>query len=561
MSICPILVLAWAWAAPAPTLDAGTWVRPSLSVLPVAVARCHPASSGEMLREWKEEHPSKGGKKHPNPPAESRLEEMARQRDRVCEEVRLGTETGGKRWTGLPALRRFDSNPLPEDLEQELTIALEKGMGKLEDRLPRLASPLREDLAAAAVDRARHLESDFQKNSMVAEKAHEEDIVSSQTRRMRNAGWVLAQRVEDLRLSRRRGAWFVEGTRTLGAWRFDPEASLFRRKALWDERFQEEVVDPSRASAAAFGAGGFDSRLLSLEDFRFTAQLESCERGLRPSGRIASDTEADLRSGRRFVYRERVLEPDGATRVNAAGYGFLESGEGTSWTLRHIGGRDPYDGMVVQELPGDGWAVLGLERTPWERGGPAPSGGPRAELDGHPVAWTLFGGWRRNAPGDLPGQSLFADLSGSWVDLSGALRDRSATGSSSRSLDAGLSVGCELGWIGRWNLRRLFLEGGGGVGLRWLAIPLGSVRDSGEVSTAASFGDATRLSCWQPHLDVLGGVQWSITPGSGIGLRCRWEAWREEPQWTAASRLGDFRPAQGGFGPGRFSLSLEWVGG
>ncbi|HXP90527.1 MAG TPA: hypothetical protein VN931_06325, partial [Fibrobacteria bacterium] len=62
MMIALLLHLSAAQPADIP-LDAGTWVRKSLSVLPVATAPCVPASAEEMRREWKEEHPQKGKRK------------------------------------------------------------------------------------------------------------------------------------------------------------------------------------------------------------------------------------------------------------------------------------------------------------------------------------------------------------------------------------------------------------------------------------------------------------------------------------------------------------------
>lgn len=563
-----ILAVAAGDAAVVP-LDAGTWLRPSLSVLPIAAAPCQPASTREMLEEWKADHPAKGRKK-PKPPSEEELGARARGRDRICEEVRRGVEAGGARWTGLSAMHRFDANPLPEELDGRMREALEKGMPRLESTLPELAQPLREWLEGVAVDRAQHLESDFQKNSMVSEKAHEEDIVASQTRKVRDAAWILAQRVEGLRLHRAKGLWIVSGRRTLGLWRFRADPSRFRRAASWESAFETEIVDPSRAAAAAFGAGAFDARLLELEDFRFTAQMESSEKGWRPWARISIDTDTDLRPGRRFIYRERALQADGSTRTETVGYGFLEDGgasdRGTTWRLRHIGGRDPYDGLVAQEVPGNIWAVLGVERTVWESSNaPASSSGPGWHLDEPPEAWGIRGGWRGPAPGDLPGQSLYLDLSASWASLSGTFSDRDATGMVLRYLGGAWGLDVSGGWVARWNIRRLFFVGGAGVGIRRLGVGFsgtgGTEATSGGAGLDPEMFHANGLALWQPHVDLVAGLQFSATAYSGLGLQLRYEAWRGEPDWKASGGASDFRSISGSLQPSRLSLALQWVGG
>ena len=549
--------------APVVPLDEGTWVRPSLSVLPVAVAPCVPTPPRRMLEEWRSEHPAKG-KRKPTPPGEGRLRELAAGRDRMCEEVRREAEAGGKDWTGLPSQHRFDANPLPDDLETRAHEALEKGFGQLDRVLPSLAEPLGSWLSGSALDRARHLESDFQKNSMVAEKAHEDDIVAAQTARVRDAAWILAERIEGLQLRRTKAGWSISGRRRLGMWHFEAARSGFRQRLGREEGFETEIVDPSRAAAAAFGAGSFDAVLRGFEDFRFTAQMDSSSRGMRPAARIESDTEADLRSGRRFVYRERVREQDGSTRWEQVGYGFLESGSGDSWTLRHIGGRDPYDGLVAREVPGDLWWVLGVERTPWQVEGAGAGSGPSMRVDGTPVGWGLRGGWRGHVPGDLPGQFLYLDLAGSWNSLEGKVEETDGSWEYERRLGGGWMADLSAGWLRRWNLRRLFLVGGAGMGARWLGIAFSG--EAGAAGTGGSGWDpalqqASGLSAWQPHLDLVAGAQLSATVASGLGFQVRWEAWSGAPDWKASGSSGDIGSLSGSIRPGRLSLCLQWVGG
>jgi hypothetical protein len=561
MMIALLLHLSAAQPADIP-LDAGTWVRKSLSVLPVAAAPCLPVHAEEMRREWKEEHPQKG-KRKPKPPSEEELRRRALERDGVCNEVARRVEAAGSEWTSLPDFHRFDRNPLPQGLEERASKALEHGMPGLEKELPDFAAPLKDWLSETSLDRAKTLESDYQKNSMVAEKAHEEDIVGAQTATVRNAAWLLALRVEGLRLTRRKGVWSITGRRTLGVWHFDARTSRFRRIALWNGNFELDVADPERAAGAALGAGSFDSRLLGLEDFRFTAQLESSEGGLRPLALLKPHSIEDLRPNRRFVYKEQVLEPDSSTRLETVGYGYLESGndQDTSWTLRHIGGRDPYDGLVAQEVPGNTWAVVGVTWGPWSvgNGGASPvamnvqSAGP---------AWGLEGGWRGNTPGDLPDQSLFADVSANYAQLTGTIVDQEVTFGPKpiRDFDGAWTVGVSGGWLVRWPVRRLFLVAGAGAGFRYLAIPLDAATSSSSATDPAFF-DANLVSAWQYHLDLVAGAQWSISVGFGMGLQMGWEVLRNDPSWTANTHLGDFGVGAPSLGPGRFHFALQWVAG
>ena len=569
MMIALLLHLSTAQPADIP-LDAGTWVRKSLSVLPVATAPCAPASPEEMRREWKEEHPQKG-KRKPKPPSEEELRRRALDRDRLCKDVARRVEEAGSEWTSLPELHRFDRNPLPQDLEERASKALEHGMPGLEKELPDLAGPLKDWLSQTSLDRAKSLESDYQKNSMVAEKAHEEDIVGAQTASVRNAAWLLAMRVEGLRLVRRKGVWSIVGRRTLVVWHFDARTSRFRRSARWEDAFDLETEDPSRASYAALGVGSFDSRLLGLEDFRFTAQLESTEGGLRPLALLRPHSIEDLRPNRRFVYKEQTLESDSSTRMETVGYGYLETGndQDTSWTLRHIGGRDPYDGLVAEEVPGNNWAVVGVTCGPWSVGSGGASPAAMSVQSAGP-AWGLEGGWRGNTPGDLPDQSLYADLSANYAPLTGDLEARSSSSQTGgpqivnagyRSFDAAWTVGASAGWLVRWPVRRLFLEAGAGAGFRYMAIPLTGMGQAASAGAGPdpAFFDANLVSAWQYHLDLVAGVQWSISVGFGLGLEAGWEVLRNDPSWTANTHLGDFGVGAPSLGPGRFHVALQWV--
>jgi len=571
MMIALLLHLSAAQPADIP-LDAGTWVRKSLSVLPVATAPCVPATPEEMRREWKEEHPQKG-KRKPKPPSEEELHRRAVDRDRLCKDVARRVESAGSEWTTLPELHRFDQNPLPQDLEERASKALEHGMPGLEKELPNLAGPLRDWLSQTSLDRAKTLESDYQKNSMVAEKAHEEDIVGAQTATVRNAAWLLAMRVEGLRLVRRKGVWSVSGRRTLGVWHFDARTSRFRRIGRWNEPFDLDVADPERMADAALGAGSFDGRLLDLEEFRFTAQMESSEGGLRPLALLRPHSIEDLRPNRRFVYEEQVEGPGTTTRMETVGYGYLESGndKDTSWTLRHIGGQDPYDGLVVQEVPGTGWAVVGLTWWPWSTGNGGASSTALDVSKGGP-AWGLEGGWRGNVPGDLPDQSYYVDVAANYAPLTGDLEARAGSTQTGgpqivnagfRTFDAAWTAGASAGWLVRFPVRRLCLVAGAGGGVRYLAIPLtgmGQTESTGGGPDRAFF-DANLVSAWQGHLDLVAGAQWSFSVGFGLGLQMGWEFLRNDPSWTARSNLGDFGVGVPSLGPGRVHFALQWVAG
>jgi hypothetical protein len=74
-----------------------------------------------------------------------------------------------------------------------------------------------------------------------------------------------------------------------------------------------------------------------------------------------------------------------------------------------------------------------------------------------------------------------------------------------------------------------------------------------------AFFDANLVSAWQYHLDLVAGVQWSISVGFGLGLEAGWEVLRNDPSWTANTHLGDFGVGAPSLGPGRFHVALQWV--
>jgi hypothetical protein len=255
------------------------------------------------------------------------------------------------------------------------------------------------------------------------------------------------------------------------------------------------------------------------------------------------------------------VESDGATREATVGYGYLESRgiSDSTWTLRHIGGRDPYDGLVAEEVPGNTWAVLGVEYWPWAIGGSAPAPSSLTVQKAGP-AWGIGGGWRGNTPGDLPDQSLYMDFSANYASLTGRMeRQETFGGPLTRDLDGAWTVGVSTGWLARWPIRRLFLVAGAGVGARYMAVSLKDAAATGGADPA--FFDANRISTYQYHLDLVGGAQWSFSVGFGLGLEVGWEILRSDPAWMARSKLGDFGVGAPGLEPGRVHFALQWVGG
>ncbi len=552
---------------PAPmTLDDGTWIRKSISVLPVALAPCQKTPDKELRSEWKQSHPKK------NPSKEDILA-LSRRNAEVCEDVRRNLDERADRFTEITHLHRFDHNPLEQGAEDRLRRELEhEGFrGRFEKALQReLGVPLVEILDRTALERAKSLESDFQKNSMVTEKTKTEDITANQTALVRKAAYLFALRIDGLRVSRTKAGWTVHARRQLEIWKFDPARRIFTPRASWDDAVGGKAFpDPEALASQVWTNSGFDSRILALDEFRFTAQFEEVvEKGWRPAAVIHANTDADLRVHRRFLYLENRLVPGHGSVRESVGWGYLDQANtaDSSYRIRHIGGQDPYDGLVVEEVPGTSWQILSFSLVPGR------SDNQPASVSGASVRFSpesemgveLRLGTRGNLPGDWPNQNLLIDLAlqsqpvSAWLEQ-GTPRPVEQSGTWM------LGMGAEVGWTVRYPIRRLALTGGAGFGGRWQMLPLHpayyltSASENVPSTPPHSFARLDRTQAW---LGLRAGAQWSLSVSNGIGAEIGWEAWRSPGTWSTGGS-GSSQEVSGGThaGPGPWRLSLQWIFG
>ena len=104
--------------------------------------------------------------------------------------------------------------------------------------------------------------------------------------------------------------------------------------------------------------------------------------------------------------------------------------------------------------------------------------------------------------------------------------------------DAGLLTGwgIEPGWAWRGNVRRLFYEVGAQAGLRANLVFL-----SGNVYTNTPYDDPTTTQLYQDNANWLqnfeflvslhGGLSWSLTPWSGIGVEADYDLLDGRTDW------------------------------
>jgi hypothetical protein len=592
-----VLVLgACVWAQPARQLDAGTWVRKSFSVAPGAVGEC---PDDEAFLKRAAVHFKIGQLPlHLREEAWIKARGRAGQMKAACQEMRGSMERSLMRdWSGLLSMERFDVNRLPPELlANDAQFFLKQGTQGLKEKLQAdLGDTLRSALAATALSRGRHLEADYQKNSLMSDKLKTEDLTESELSIVRKSAYLALLRVRKVDLvleehvvkekkgkERRESHWEGKAEMELALYSFDPVTKSFRL-AFQDQlsRSESEGSPASIGQQMASGAGVFSSRILELPPFRFTSQTISLDGNwLRPASVFQANTRADLRVHRRFRYLETQEGKNGQDRQEVIGYGFLDRVRGDSaCRVRHIGGQDPYIGMSLEEVPGTWWATLGYAWSEPQLSSDVPAADRNGErfyvrhLSPSPTVRLEI---RGNAPGDGVYQYFGLDLAGSLGDAEGSL-DQFRKDSVALSLPVtGFATGeMALNWGLRFPIRRLFLVAGLQAGVRgsWLFLGneqlthwdstrsrLQSTSDAaGETYWTDTRGaqDARAVDAW---LGLVAGAQWSLSVNHGFGVEWRWEALRGRSDWDITQSNGDgiSVPSNEG-GLGKMQLIFQWV--
>jgi len=544
--LLPALASVAAAQEPARTLDAGTWVRQSLTVVPAQVGECPPVEDFERRAFQRMEG------RDPR-----RMREIARAQAReerdYCEDARqsLAAHLGGD-WSGLLSMQRFDRNDLPpdriEDVRQAVGVTPWPAMPEILSR--DLSDTLRGLLAAKALDRSQHLMSSADQNSSVAIKMKTEDVTDTELSLLRGSAHVLALRVTGLNADRGRKGLSFRASFSAAIWSFDPSTRAFAPEGAWAVSDAEGGPPGSAGAQVANTARSLGQQILDIKVFHFTTQILSGNVGnwINPASTFSTNTGADLHLNRRFRYFENRETAGGSTVAVPAGYGYLDEhvAQDSIWRLRHIGGIQPYAGLVLEEVPGDQWGFLSLTQVSSRIADGAETLGVSqrngARYVGVRSASPL---WELRLGGRTPlgsAHSFFTlDMPIYFGDVHGALEDVdyiSIRDSGERDMeDAGLLTGwgIEPGWSWRGNVRRLFYEVGAQAGLRANLVFL-----SGNVYTNyGDYGSNTQLykdnANWLENVEFLvalhGGLSWSLTPWSGIGLEVDYDLLDGRTDW------------------------------
>jgi len=541
--LLPLLAAAAMAQEPARSLDAGTWVRQSLTVVPVQVGECPPAETFERR-----------AFRRLNAEAMFRMREVARNQAReehaYCEEAResLGRQLEGD-WSGLLSMQRFDHNDLPsdriEDVRQAVGVTPWPGIPEVLAR--DLSDTLRGLLVAKALERSQHLMSSEDQNSSVATKMKTEDVTDTELSLLRGSAHVLAMRASGLDVDRGRKGLSFRANFAVAIWSFDPSTRTFAPEGAWAASDAEGGA-PGNAGAQVASAGrGVGQRILGLQQFHYTTQILAGNAGnwINPASTFSTNTGADLRLNRRFRYLENREDAGGNTVAVPAGYGYLDEhlSQDSIWRLRHIGGIQPYAGLVLEEVPGDQWGFVSLTQVSFRIAGGAETLGV-AQQEGtryvgirsaSPI-WELRFGARTPLGSshsfftlDMP--FYVGDVHGELEDVDGGKYGRDME-------DAGLLAGwgIEPGWAWRGNVRRLFYEVGAQAGLRanlvFLSNSVSTINNSVDPSTTQLYQDnANWLQNFEFLVSLHGGLSWSLTPWSGIGLEVDYDLLDGRTDW------------------------------
>jgi len=535
------LLIASLHAAPVErTLDAGTWVRQSLTVLPVAVEDCpsqdHFAGG------------SVGVDDVLGVVVGERLHDGSRTARSFCLEARNAViATLGGDWSRLTGYSRFDNNALPAPLLQKLSQSfLVQGSDFTQELSATIGDTLRAVVASKAQDRSEHLRSSLQENSAVAIKMKTMDDTDDELALLRGSAHVLALRVTGLdvdRMTNKDGRRFKARFHAT-VWSFDPITKTFTQEAMFDQEESAREKTGFQAGNQVAENARMTDKLLDVKAFRFTTQVLSSKEGwwLRPASKFITNTSADLVVNRRFRYMENRGGDGQSDKLVQAGYGYLDGRIviDSSWRLRHIGGIRPYSGLILEEIPGSTWGIGAFTWAPSLIGTPQDTMGRTSDdrhvTITHASPMLEFRVGVRSNIGDLPNQHFLFDMPFYFANVNGALNEDlpsiqrdSLKVRSQMPLSFLWGVGFEPGWCFRYPIRRVMFTGGVQAGLHINLVELGDeqvVDQYGHDQTwrydkddlPLTDSDVRQLMNLDGTVSVRGGVQFSLTPWSGIGL-------------------------------------------
>jgi len=546
MHLFSSLLIAILPAAPAErTLDAGTWVRQSLTVLPVAVEDCP-----------SQDHFSGGSVGVDDVlgvVAGERMHDGSRTARSFCLEARNAViATLGGDWSRLTGYSRFDNNPLPSALLQKLSQSfLMQGSNFTQELSSTIGDTLRAVVASKAQERSEHLRSSLQENSAVAIKMKTVDITDEELALLRGSAHVLALRVTGLdvdRMTNKDGRRFKARFHAT-VWSFDPVSKTFTQEAMFDKEESAREKTGFEAGNQVAENARMTDKLLDVKAFRFTTQVLSSKEGwwLRPASKFITNTSADLVVNRRFRYMENRGGGEGQSdKLVQAGYGYLDGRIviDSSWRLRHIGGIRPYSGLILEEIPGSTWGIGAFTWAPSLIGTPQDTNGRTSDKRHvtitHASPMLEFRVGVRSNIGDLPNQHFLLDMPFYFANVNGALNEDlgreirvTPTGRDTLRLRAQMPLsflwgaGLEPGWCFRYPIRRLMFTGGVQAGLHINLVELGDeeVVDQRRVEQnwdkddlPLTKSDVRQLMNLDGTVSVRGGVQFSLTPWSGLGF-------------------------------------------
>ncbi len=592
MHILSVVLLLIQPAAPAErSLDAGTWVRPSLSVIPASVEECPPYEVFEK-RVWIR----LGAEIMVHLRAQARAE--AGQQKSFCDEARsaLIARLSGD-WSGLMSMQRFDHNDLPAGLLQNMRVAYlsQANQGFSQTLGQALGDTLRGLLAAKALERSMHLQSDQAQNSAVATKMRTQDVTEDELGLLRGSAHILALRVGSLDVEpagRKQGLEFRAHFQA-AIWGFDPLTKTFTPEGAFQQSGSESARSGGAAGSAVADEGSrFADNILELKPFRFTTQILSGNEGwwLRPASRFTQNTHADLTMNHRFRYLETRAVTGGSDQQVQAGYGYCDGRfpQDSAWRLRHIGGIKPYSGLVLEEIPGNTWGIFSVAWVGSELDNQSDTTSSRGDnyvslRHTSPLLEFRFSG--RSNLGNLANQFFVFDLPIYFGSVAGSINQNMGNFSAPHDsivyhlrsqMPTSLlwGFGLEPGWTFRVPIRRLFFTGGAQVGLRMNFVELGSERvvdQFGNDWTSTykqedlplTKTDIRELMNLDGTVSVRGGLEWSITPWSGIGLEVMYDVLRGAGGMdyrVGSVDNGDWNSVKGATtGQGRLRWMIQYV--
>ncbi len=557
--LLPLLATAAFSQVPARSLDAGTWVRQSLSVVPVQVGEC-PSEEIFVRRAFRRLNAEL------LLPMRVVAHAQAHEEEAYCEEARdfLVRRLGGD-WSGLTAMQRFDRNDLPSERLEAVRMAVATTPWQtLPPVLAReLADTLRGVLATKALERSQHLVSDEQQNSSISVKMKTEDVTDTELSLLRGSAHVLALRVGALDVGRsKKDGLSFRADFSAAIWSFDPQTRSFTQEGAWSAS-GGEGGSPQYAGAQVGSVGrGLGQRILDLRAFHFTTQILAGNVGnwINPASTFSTNTGADLHLNRRFRYFENRVDASGNTVPVQAGYGYLDNHfpKDSTWRLRHIGGIQPYSGLVLEEVPGDAWGFVSLAQVASRIDGrnDTTRNGLSVNLRAASPLWELRFGTR--SPLGSSHSFLSLELPFYLGDVHGSL-GTSPSDFGAQETGTLFGWGIEPGWETRWNIRRTFFSAGAQVGLRMNTVFLSPSNDPVQDTMKINW-----LRNFEGVVTVHGGVSWSLTPWSGIGVEVAYDWLDGRSDWDRGSGdnyyNADWTPVPGPTtGQGRLRWLFQYV--